>query len=445
MRTRKSTHLILLAALASGCDLDVPDLNDPGLDELEKTPTPAKIVAAVNGLLVAGRDDIAETNGYISHLGILGRESYNFDSADPRYISEMLVGPLQAGNDAFGGAFWSFSYRNIRNANVLLAAVDALLVGMTDAEKEGVRGFTKTIAALEYLKMVNTRDENGAVIQRSRDLRALDPIVSKAEVFAHIKTLLEEARTHLMAAGMTFAFKVGSGFEGFSTPATFLRANRAIKARVDAYTQDYPAALAALGESFLTADPANPRLELGIYWSFGTGSGDEINRLTDPNLLAHPSVKAGAEMRANGEVDRRVATKLKMVMSRTVQMLTSDQGLNVYTSPRSPVPIIRNEDLILLRAEARAATGDLTQAIADVNFIREQSGGLPPRTDLTMANIVDEILKQRFYSLLFEAHRWIDMRRLGRLQQLPLDRPEHKIHSAFPIPQQETDARMPQQ
>ncbi|WP_432766785.1 RagB/SusD family nutrient uptake outer membrane protein [Phycicoccus elongatus] len=36
---------------------------------------------------------------------------------------------------------------------------------------------------------------------------------------------------------------------------------------------------------------------------------------------------------------------------------------------------------------------------------------------------MDEIVKQRRYSLFGEGHRWIDMRRWGRLNQLPIDRP----------------------
>ena len=59
-----------------------------------------------------------------------------------------------------------------------------------------------------------------------------------------------------------------------------------------------------------------------------------------------------------------------------------------------------------------------------------------------MTNILDEILKQRFYSLLFEGgHRWLDARRHGRLEMLPRDKPEHKIHARFPIPQDEVNAR----
>jgi hypothetical protein len=444
-----------------GCgSLDIGNLNDPGIEEFQNNPTPAKIAAAATGLLVQIREDIGANNGYVSHLGILGRESYNFDAADPRFVTSLLAGPLSPGDRVFGGHFWEIEYRNIRNANLLLAATD-VVAGMDPEEKEAVRGFAKTIAALEYLIVINTHDTNGAVIQRSTDLHQLDPIVTnKDEVFAHIKLLLDEARTHLQAGGSAFPFQLGSGFRGFDTPAAFLQANRALKARVDVYSGDNAAALTALGESFLSADPLNPGLDRGIYHAFGTGTGDTINRLNDPNIFAHPSVKMQAEIGPNAALDKRVATKIKMVEAGTSGGLTSDQAFTLYTSPSSPISIIRNEELILLRAEASYAT-NLPQAIADINFIRVHSGGLPPRLDLTPDNILDELLKQRFYSLLFEGgHRWLDMRRHDRLEQLPNDRPEgspgtcadppvsgcmpaHRIHARFPIPLNETNARMP--
>ena len=156
-----------------------------------------------------------------------------------------------------------------------------------------MRGFAKTIAALEYLIVINTHDTNGAVIQVSSDPRMLDPIVGKDAVFAHIEKLLDEAKAHLLAGGETFPFPLGSGFAGFDTPANFLKVNRAIKARVDVYSGNYAAALTALGGVLPRVDPANPNLELGVYHAYGTGSGDTVNRLNDPNLYAHPSVRTG--------------------------------------------------------------------------------------------------------------------------------------------------------
>ena len=84
----------------------MPDLNNPGLDEFQNNPTRASVGAAATGLLVQIREDLAATNGYVSHLGILGRESYNFDGADPRFITELLEGTLNPGSRVFGGNFW---------------------------------------------------------------------------------------------------------------------------------------------------------------------------------------------------------------------------------------------------------------------------------------------------------------------------------------------------
>ena len=63
---------------------------------------------------------------------------------------------------------------------------------------------------------------------------------------------------------------------------------------------------------------------------------------------------------------------------------------------------------------------------------------------MTAGNALDELLKQKRFSLLFEGgHRWIDLRRYGRLTTtyLPPDQPEDKIHSSFPIPLPEQEAR----
>ncbi|MGH7445336.1 MAG: hypothetical protein ACREKM_10685, partial [Longimicrobiales bacterium] len=92
IRARKTTIRTLLRSAAlgatalaiAGCadDLIVPDFNNPSLEELEQNPTPAAIAAAATGLIVGARDEIDDRNGYISLLGIIGRESYNFDGAD---------------------------------------------------------------------------------------------------------------------------------------------------------------------------------------------------------------------------------------------------------------------------------------------------------------------------------------------------------------------------
>jgi hypothetical protein len=115
----------------------------------------------------------------------------------------------------------------------------------------------------------------------------------------------------------------------------------------------------------------------------------------------------------------------------------------MYTSPTAPVPIIRNEELILLRAEAEWAQGDLDLAIDDLNIVRDVSGGLAALAPAsTAAEVEDEILYNRRYSLLFEGgHRWIDARRFDRLEDLPIDQDGLVINARYPIPSQECDGR----
>ena len=128
-------------------------------------------------------------------------------------------------------------------------------------------------------------------------------------------------------------------------------------------------------------------------------------------------------------------------------------GLARYPAPSTPIPIIKNEELILLRAEANIGKGALDLALTDLNTIRQTSGGLPPVgpfADATAA--VDELLYNRLFSLLYEGgYRWIDLRRYGRLAlasaggDLPLSRTgaetAEAVYQTYPIPSDETAAR----
>lgn len=449
LKTTLSTVAIALAGLlgAAACDLDVPDLNNPGLDQLAENPTPSRVSAACTGLLIGTRAGTSAPNGFVSQLGILGRESYNFDGADPRYVNEMLEGPLQPGSP-FGGAFWAGPYANIRLANIVLTAT-ASLPDFDDSQKAAIRGFTNTVVALDLLRVIVTRDTIGAVIDTDREIDDIGPIADKSAVYAEINALLDDAADDLADGSDAFPFLLSSGFAGFDTPATFIQVNRALRARVAVYEEDYDGALDALEASFL--DPAGS-FNLGAYHVFTTGTGDVQNGLVNPNIYAHPSFETDAQ--TNGDtIDARFSSKVARVPQEeagTAGGLSSDLVFTAYT-PTASVPIIRNEELILLRAEAEWGNGDLASAIADLNIVRVGSGGLEPLADgLDAAAVEEEILYNRRYSLMFEGgHRWIDMKRFGRTEPcsgdttncLPLDLPDHVINLRYPLPTAECDGR----
>jgi len=426
----------------TGCDLDIPDLNNPGISDLEENPTAASVSAACTGLMIGNRRNRAQANGYVAQLGILGREAYNFDQADPRFIGELLEGTLQAGSP-FGGNFWGGPYANVRLANLVQRAVEQV-ADFTAAQKAAIRGFSKTIEATDLLEVAVTHDTNGGIIDTDRALDAgLGAIVGKDQMLAEIARLLDEGAMDLAMGGDEFPFALSGGYAGFDDPPGFAQYNRAIRARVAAYMEDYATVTTALAASFLDDTATTVAdLEAGVYHVYSSGTGDQLNNLINPNLFAHPSFKTDAAM--NGaNPDERVTRKSAVAAKPgSAQGLTSDLKYKVYANNQAPVPIIRNEELLLLRAEARFFTANAAGALADLNLVRTVSGGLAAIPDpMTEAEFVTALLYERRYSLAFEGHRWIDVRRFGRTMDLPLDMPDHIRNVRYPIPRAECDAR----
>jgi hypothetical protein len=443
-------HVALLAAVLGmgACNFDL-NTNPNSPDPIGDNPTAGQVGAAANGMLIALRQDVQDL---ALDVGVLGREVLRIDPADPRFVSELLTGRLDPGGDPFGGDHWADQYNAIREGNLLLRAL-ATADQLSPEERSATSGYAKTIQAYAFLTVLATHTQDSIVINPPLDIAAPPaPFVTNAAAYDHVVTLLEDARAELLAGGDAFPFALPSGFAGFDTPATFAEFNRALRARVAAYRQDWAGVLTALAESFIntTAD-----LQLGVYMNYGTGAGDLPNPLSqDPQAgenFAHQSLDTLAQLQVDGVTkDRRFVTKTVPRASTTNGGFASSLGWIRYPSPNSGIPLIKNEELILLRAEANINLGDLATALTDLNLVRQQSGGLPALTGLSSVEAaIDELLYNRLFSLLYEGgHRWIDLRRYGRLAIAPAgDLPVSRVGGAesvfqtFPIPRDEVLAR----
>ena len=435
--------LLLLGVLTSaGCSFDL-STNPNSPDPIGENPSRTELAVAANGMLIAFRTDFAD---FALDLGIIGREVYRFDGSDPRFTAELLLGPLDPGSDAFGGDHWADEYAAIRGGNLILAVVPTA-ADLTAEEQSATAGYVKTIQALNYLIILNSHTQDSIPIVTDTSVTAPPaPFQTRAAVFDHVVTLLNDGRTELLAGGAAFPFPLPPGFDGFDSPATFVQFNRALRARVAVYTDAFADALVALSESFVDAPGS---LDLGVYMDYGTGAGDLANPLSiDPQQgenFAHPSLETGAQLQVDGvTLDQRFVSK---IVSRPISSnngLTSDLGWIRYPSPGSLIPIIKREELLLLRAEANIGLADLAAALPDINTVRQTSGNLPALADLgTPEEALDELLYNKLYSLMFEgAHRWIDARHYGRLADLPVDRDGDVVFSTLPIP---TDELLPRQ
>jgi hypothetical protein len=438
--------------VVGACNFDITNPNAP--TEIGDNASAARIAAAMEGLLMGARADVPN---WILKSGILGREAYRIDVADPRFISELITATnLDPSNGAFGGGQWQAEYAMIRSGYNILNVIGT--AQLSDAEKEGVRGFTRTVQAYAYMIVLFAHTQDSIPIDVNRPLTDPPaPFVTNAAAWDHVVSLLDSAKTHLAAAGSDFSFPLPAGFAGFSTPSGFLQVNRALLARAHLYRAGqfacatcYDDALTALGESFVDTTAS---LDLGAYFDFSTNAGDATNGLSQQVSsavnLVHRSLRDSLVV--NGGSDARYTAKVAIRGGSLCDPLASGRCSDLswirYPSPSSPIPIIRNEELILIRAEANNNKGarDGLAAAADINFIRVNSGGLAPDNTLgaaTQQAVEDEILEQRKYSLLYEGMRWVDMRRTGRLGQIILDVPAtDRVFSTLPINSFEVDPR----
>jgi len=431
----------LAAATGSACDFAAPDFNNPSVEDLQDDPDRASLAAAAQGLLFDARITAADM---VMWVGAFGREVYPMaatGSALPGSVRDPWDGTLWVGTQV-----WAEAYRNIRNANLLLEALGAS--GLPDGETAALRGFAKTMQAYEFLHVAVTRRRLGAPVAVGADPNAAPaPIVSEAGLYDHIATLLDDARSDLTGAG-AFPFSVPVGLDAFDDPSSFLGLNRALKARAEVQRNNWAAALHALSESFL--DASGP-LDHGAYHDWSVNSGDMANPANRPDLLwANTRFRDEAQARADGSKDLRFATKFKNVPTYQLLEVASDLQYTLYENPGDPFVWIKNEELLLLRAEANLALGARAEAIADINVVRTKSGGLEPLPDPypgADADLLDELLYNKRFSLVFEwGHTWIDMNRYGKLLQIPVLGPpsaDQRLHDAMPYPLSECLPREP--
>src|SRR5437867_1916880 len=276
LRGAWATGVLLAAALVAGAckDVTVPNYNNPSLEQLTGNPTAGTVNTALVGMLINLRGRV---NTEAQSMGILGKESYNLDQAEPRNVLGYLQGPIEPGGFV-QDLSWTAGYRNLQQGAVILVATDKV-AAFTGPQKEGIRGFVKTIMAMELLTQIRIRDVAGIMVDISADQSApLGAIVPKDQALTRISTLLDEAKTHLQSPGAAFPFTLHAGFTGFNTPTTFLQFNRAIKARVEVYRQQWTSALTARGESFIDVSSGSAAtLNKGVFHVYSTTSGDALN------------------------------------------------------------------------------------------------------------------------------------------------------------------------
>ena len=433
----KNINAVILFSLVvfSSCKVEpIIDPNNPGLVPISANPTLGEIQNLVTGIESGMRDNI---NFYLDDAGVIGREFYRFSTSDPRFTSDLLgKGTAVLDNNTFYITNpFAARYRVVKNANILRDGLTNTTASITTAQRTIGKAYANTIKAHELLMVLNLEYDNGIRVDVANP-SALGPFLTRAQSLDEIANLLNTAYTDL-SANPSVAFPFSTTLYN-DTAVSFAKFNRALAARVAVYKTDWNGALTALSNSFFNI---NGNLNAGVFYIFSSAGGDQLNPMFFPpnssgeTRVAQPSFIANAD-----PGDGRLSKAPVRTSSTTQDGLTSNYDFFVYKTSIDKIPIIRNEELLLIYAEAKAQLGgaaNFTDAITAINKIRNAAGLANYSGLVTQAAIIDEMLKQRRYSLYGEGHRWIDLRRYNRLNTLPIDRAGDDVWTQFPRPASE--------
>jgi hypothetical protein len=425
---------------------EVLDPNNPSLASVETNATKEQVQFLLTGLEASHRSYVTNIsqawNGF-------GRETWYLNASDPRFQTDWLG---QAGRvpdrsyfgfGSTGGGSWAAPYQAIKQADVLISSSNGSTL-LVDAEKKAVSGFAKMIQGYQFMIPANFVYENGIRIDVKDPLKP-GKFVKYEDALNHIKSVLDQADQDLAAAGSgAFPLRLTPGFAAYNTIPNLRKVNKAILARLNAYRKDWQGILTALDGSFmemggnLNAGPSHPFL----------GPPDAFNPLFYlPNaavntiIVVHPSMIDDAtpgDLRVSRKFFKRNTPVVVTTDATPLSALYQDAR---WTTNTAPIPFIRNEELILLKAEAHANLGQTTEAVNAINIIRNAAAIGNYTGATTKDALINEILYQRRYSLWAEpwGHRWIDARRYNKLNEIPTSYDKGTIFKQFPHPQAEVN------
>lgn len=192
-----------------------------------------------------------------------------------------------------------------------------------------------------------------------------------------------------------------------------------------------------------------PRGQFG-GWGFNLPTQNFVDEFEEGD----PRLKSSVFMEGDTLGDRGVFTKAatgfdhdyyskKYFVSRSEheEINIGDPNMNGEPNDR----LIRYADLLLMHAEAAYYNGQELVALTSLNLVRERArrnaeAGVLPDVTATGQALLDAILHERRVELGLEGHRFFDLVRQGRANEVlgPLGF-QSGTHELFPIPQQQID------
>ncbi|MBE9597960.1 RagB/SusD family nutrient uptake outer membrane protein [Pedobacter sp. MC2016-24] len=344
---------------------------------------------------------------------------------------------------------WSRFYTVIYQANAIIEGINASSGGVTDAVKNQAIGESKFIRAFCYFYLVNLWGDVPLALTTDRVVNNTLTRTPKAVVYQQIISDLIDAKGLLVSD-----FSYGSGQR--------IRANSyaaiALLSRVYLYTNDW--ANAEANATVLINNNATYSLlsTANLSTVYVKNNTEAIFQLDAPQsgVSASGSTYEGLNYAVSNTTvpQYQLSTSLVNAFETGDRRFSNWVGISNYTggpfyyfykfknkvanttATGEYVTYLRLAEQYLIRAEARAQQSNFSNAISDINVIRNRAN-LGGTAAVGQTQILLAIEQERRIELFGEyGHRWNDLRRTGRATAVLGQKPNWTANSVlYPIPQ----------
>lgn len=362
---------------------------------------------------------LADGNYYgttFQSIGYLSGDNIQWTGSQSQ-VQEFINKKVNAENSTISGA-WTAIYRTVNRANNVISKVplvsDPLL---TDALKNQIIGEAYFIRALSYFDLARTwggvpliTKPTSSPLENSGIARS-----TQAEIYAQVLKDLDIAEPLLPLTTDRF------------------RATRktvwALKSRLYLYQKDW-----AKAEDYATRLISDSNYKLlkpfsSFFANEARGTQESVFELfyssTETNTHRgqwQPQTNGGTRQWAPNDALVALLNDPKIGGGRSTLIAKDNQNRwygNLYyrTPATDPSYIFRIAELYLIRSEARANLNKLTDALTDLNAIKDRAA-IALSLASSKESILLEIENERRLEFALEPHRWFDVVRTGRAAEV---------------------------
>jgi hypothetical protein len=409
----------------SSCE-DFIQIDPPRTEIINETvfSNDASATAAVRGIYSLMMTNQSFANGQIEKFCGLSADELTDLSGRGEQL-EFEYNSLSPSNQVLLNVFWREAYSYINNANVVLEGLGkaALLSLETKRQLEGEARF---IRAFCHFYLVNLFGEIPYI--ESSDYR-INANASRHAVSEVYQRILND----LMAAEALLSEDYSFSKNRRSQPNK--GAANALLARVYLYMKDWSKAEArasrlinntttyslvnSLNDVFLPNSAEAIWQLQPVIPEMSTGQGRLFILLASPNDVVLNDDMVSSFQSGDMRRDNWVGS-----FSDGNQIYYFPHKYKVYsaTTITEYATVLRLAEQYLIRAEARAEQDQLAEAIRDLDMIRNRAG-LPLIMDtapsMTKGDLLLAIAQERKFEFLTEwGHRWLDLKRTGRVTEV---------------------------